>query len=52
MIIMTCIVVMDNNFVNKINIPTGTSNLDFSMVKDINPAFSYANNVGRFGGVS
>ena len=31
--------------------PTNTSNLDFSLVKDINPAFSYANNVGRFGGM-
>jgi len=31
--------------------PTGTSNLDFTMVKDVNPAFSYANNVGRFGGM-
>ena len=41
----------NNNSVNNINIPTGTSNLDFSMVKDINPAFSYANNVGRFGGM-
>jgi len=41
----------NNNFVNNINIPTGTSNLDFSMVKNINPAFSYANNIGRFGGV-
>ena len=41
----------NNNSVNNINIPTGTSNLDFSMVKNINPAFSYANNIGRFGGV-
>ena len=40
-----------NTSVNNINIPTNTSNLDFSMVKDINPAFSYANNVGRFGGM-
>jgi len=31
--------------------PTNTSNLDFSMVKDVNPAFSYANNFGKFGGV-
>ena len=33
------------------NEPTNTPNLDFSLVKDVNPAFSYANNVGRFGGM-
>ena len=27
------------------------SNLNFSLVKDVNPAFSYANNFGKFGGV-
>ena len=33
------------------NEPTNTPNLDFSLVKDVNPAFSYANNFGKFGGV-
>jgi len=37
--------------VNNINIPKNTSNLNFNLVKDINPAFSYANKFGTLGGV-
>ncbi len=41
----------NNNSVDNINIPTDTSNLDFRMEKEVNPAFSYANNFGKFGGL-
>ena len=41
----------DNNSVNNINIPTGTPNLNFTIEKEINPAFNYAGNFGKFGGI-